>query len=601
MPLPYRPELDGLRAVAVLGVVLYHLGVGGFGFVGVDVFFVISGYLITALLLREHADRGSIDLMAFYARRVRRILPAAMVLIIATVALSTLLAPPIEWGVTCDSAVASALYVGNIFLLKVSSGYFMPQTQELPLLHLWSLSVEEQFYLLWPATLLAILRWRPRWLLPALAVAGALSFVGSEWILRHWTDLAYFMMPTRIWELAAGAMIAAGAAKFLRSPAFAWAGLAMVVAACAWQYRGVPGIGALPAVLGASFVIAAVHNGARNPLLASRPFVAIGLVSYSLYLWHWPLLALHRTITVGEESAAARWGLCALALLLAAASYRWVEQPFRRLRMPSWKMVFGGVVASIALAEAIFAFSLRPRLEPHPAAAHAENDRPSDRCHVSMVKPAMLKCQASARTRMGIWGDSMAYSWMPMVQAKDPYAVAFTRDGCGPFLGLRRDSLEWLKQACAQTNDLAVEKVAGLQELYLSALWLDDPQRDAALDLTLQKVSPQVGRIVIIGPSPDLKAQVGRCLRYSDLTDCTLTRAEFDAHAAPILRHLRAIAAKFPNVTVLDPTAFFCSTSTCPAMRDGYPLYWDSHHVSTTAARNFSRGYTGAVPPEPSP
>ena len=206
----YRSEIDGLRAIAVSSVVLYHAGVGGAGYVGVDIFFVISGYLITRILTAEHAAAGRIDMLAFYARRVRRILPALVLVVLATVLASCIVLPPYdELRAAASSATAALLFVANLYFEFSTGGYFDPATDRLPLLHLWSLGVEEQFYLLWPLVLALVLRLSARQAGVCVCLLAGLSLLGAELLLHlGYTDAAFYQMPARFWELAAGGAIA---------------------------------------------------------------------------------------------------------------------------------------------------------------------------------------------------------------------------------------------------------------------------------------------------------------------------------------------------------------------------------------------------------
>lgn len=391
--LPYRAEIDGLRAIAVLAVVLYHAGVGNAGFVGVDVFFVISGYLITFLLLREWRSMQVIDVLAFYARRVRRIFPAAAAVVVAVLAASTLLLSITPQVHTSLSAGAALVFGANVFFQFTSGGYFDGRAEEMPLLHLWSLSVEEQFYFLWPALLILVLRYKPRQLLPILVGLGLASFACAEVLMRVDPSAAFYQMPARFWELAAGGIIAVLPVRAL--PRYTiHAGILLTLAACVWPLGHFPGIGALPAVAGAATVIAAVHGGATNGFLRSRAMVGVGLISYSLYLWHWPLLAFYRATSIGEGNTQTRLMLCGAAVLLAIASYRYIEQPFRRLRTPKGRTIAAGAAVSLSLAMAACTYGLQAQRDQakapdNPLAMAAERDcRPtgSDATTVSPTK-----------------------------------------------------------------------------------------------------------------------------------------------------------------------------------------------------------------------
>ncbi|MEP7301467.1 MAG: acyltransferase, partial [Caldimonas sp.] len=341
----YRPEIDGLRAIAVISVVLYHAGVGAVraGFVGVDIFFVISGYLITALLHREWQVSGRIDLLAFYVRRVRRILPALWLVVAVTLVAAGLLLSPVSGQpqAVAKSAVAALGFVANVYFQNTTGGYFDGSSSELPLLHLWSLAVEEQFYFLWPLLLIGLLRGSgaaARWAAVALCAA---SFLLCERWLATAPSLAFYQMPARWWELGVGALVALQAPRPLPRPAvqaLAAGGLALVLVCVfvPWPEGHFPGAGAAGATLGTAALLFAVHHahslGPVGAALRSRPAVFFGLISYSLYLWHWPLLAIDRALRVEPTPAANRAGLVAAAVLLAWLSHRFVETPFRRRR-----------------------------------------------------------------------------------------------------------------------------------------------------------------------------------------------------------------------------------------------------------------------------
>lgn len=594
MGITYRPEIDGLRAIAVLAVVLYHAGIGGAGFVGVDVFFVISGYLITSLLLSEWRATKAIDLMAFYARRVRRIFPAAAVVVLATLGVAYVLLPPAAQSITFLSAGSALVFAANLFFQANSGGYFDGPAEEMPLLHLWSLSVEEQFYFLWPVFLILVLRYRPRWLLPAIAGLGLLSLVLAEGLMRLDPEMAFYQMPARFWELAAGGLIAALPPRAV-SRHVATTGLLVTLAACVWPPGHFPAVGALPAVGGASLLILAVHGrnnlGPAGALLRSRPMVFVGLISYSLYLAHWPLLALYRATSVGEGDLRVRLALCAFAVIAAVLLYRYVEQPFRRLRGPKVRVVTAGAAVSFTLALSACAMGWQAKQAPRaddPLAFQAEHDMPPRACHSTVMDAPTLKCPPSKETRIAIWGDSMAYAWTPLAWALDGKASAFSRDSCAPFLDYLPEKVFPADLKCRDFNALVVERVKGLDTLILVALWgRSDTRLETGLRRTLEMVSPSVRRILIIGPTPRLPEGVPNCIRQKALAECAISRAEFSAAIGSTQDELMSIASDYANVEVIDPTDHFCSATTCPPVKEGLPLYWDTHHVSVAAAKSF--------------
>ncbi|WP_326552379.1 acyltransferase family protein [Micromonospora sp. NBC_01813] len=368
----FRRDIEGLRAVAVCLVVLYHAKVPllGGGYVGVDVFYVISGFVVTTVLLREFTTSGSISVPGFYARRARRLLPAAVLTLVVTVLASWWLLPlQLQWIAT--QAIASATYSINFLLARNSVDYLDTMRRESPLEHYWSLAVEEQFYLVWPLLLLALLAWSRRRggaarpMLPvvaAIAVIAVLSFALGGWLTRHSPGHAYFGSPGRAWELAAGALVAFGVGTLRRIPArlaavMTWTGLGAVVAS-ALLFDGstqFPGYAALLPVTGVTMVIAAgcaPHRGGAGGLLAVAPLRRIGRLSYSWYLWHWPFLVIGAALIGGTTTLGQNLGLAGGALVAAAITYALVENPVRRTRRLAgkpWRTIGLAVASSVVV------------------------------------------------------------------------------------------------------------------------------------------------------------------------------------------------------------------------------------------------------------
>lgn len=642
--LAYRPEIDGLRAIAVAGVVLYHLDPNLLpgGFAGVDVFFVISGYLITSLLLAEWRASGRIDLADFYARRVRRLMPALW-LVITTVMLASAfllghLGEPFHR--ILDGVQASLLFLANLHFLGTSGDYFAGPSEEQPLLHLWSLAVEEQFYLVFPL------------LLGGLLLRGLGSARKGLWLLsvlslllaEHWLSVlpphAFFHMPSRFWELAAGVLVALSARP--ASPgeqyrALTLAGLAMLAVALLFSgWRGhFPGVGALPAVLGTTLVLVGVHRGADmgigGRLLAARPVVALGLCSYALYLWHWPLLALDRAIRLSPSPLAWRATLCLLALLLAALTYRYVEQPVRRgMKLAPRTILLGGLAGTVLLlasAHALGQLSLVP-VDREALVAQTQRDRPADiaTCHygigsnVTGLVPDSCELPPMAAPGLAIWGDSHALAWRPFAeQLADGKAVLpVTMDACSPLAGAtapHRKSPGHAAQ-CDRHNELAMALLSNPEEfetVLVVGHWTDHagtPEArsllESRLGLALDRLA-SVPQVIVLAPVHELAHPAPKCIAAGRLAECAVPRAEFEAVAGPLRDVLRRLAATRPNVTVVDPSGFFCGPDECPVLRDGYALFWDDDHVSSTAARSFAQAYLAEptrytltpLPPDP--
>lgn len=585
----HLPALDGLRAVAVLAVVAYHAGLPvPAGFVGVDIFFVISGYLITRLLHDEALATGRIDFMHFYARRARRILPAAVLVVGITLALSFALLPSGQSEVA-KSAAAAGAFVANLYFHAATGDYWADSAEMMPLLHLWSLSVEEQFYLLWPLLLLTVRR-RPVPMLAALAVG---SFVLAEWLLQVDAKAAFYQMPARAWELAAGGLVAIGSLRVSRRAAIA--GLILTLAACFVPVPHFPGVGALPAVAGTTILIAAIHSGQPVRVLELRPVVYVGLISYSLYLWHWPLLAIDRAIRVGDAPLTVRLALCAAAFALASLSYRYVEMPFRRSRVSPRRAVAVGVTCVVALS--CTAFTISGTAEPRKVVLPAPE---AMKCHAwgSSVKAQFQPghCVQNA-PKVVLWGDSYTGVWettaLRLAEQQGIAAVRLLETGCPAVVGvaLPRETPR-ASEFCVKRSaeSLAYLREHGADTLIVASHWtrMLRERPDAGTGVfAWAKALPNVRRIVVIGPTPEVRDAVERCQAIGE--SCDIPRAEFDkasAEADQIMRDLAVLS----NVEVLPLGDWLCDATTCPGVRDGMPLYQhDNHHVSQAAVESFAQ------------
>ena len=379
----FRPDIEGLRAVAVLAVVAFHAGAIGGGFIGVDVFFVISGFLITRMLWAERNATGRVRLARFYGARARRLLPAAATVLVVTAVATTVLLPPLQARLALDDGLASALYVGN-YRFAITGTDYLAHSAPSPFQHYWSLGVEEQFYLLWPVLLLAIGRlWnrgktRPS-ALPYLVTLAAI-FAASLTLSLAWTHSlppwAFFSLPTRAWELAAGGLIALSAPLWRRlPPGFAAIAGFGGLAAIGWAATQLddripyPGTAALVPVIGTAAVIVAgcaTPTRAAGRLLAIAPLRAVGRLSYSWYLWHWPLLVL-APVAVGHPLGwPGRLAAVAASLALAVLTLHYVERPIRYAR-PLRRSTGGSLaIGSMVTAAAVSAALLLPLLVPVP-------------------------------------------------------------------------------------------------------------------------------------------------------------------------------------------------------------------------------------------
>jgi len=403
----FRPDLEGLRGVAILAVLLFHAGIPGTGggFVGVDIFFVLSGFLITGLLLREREERGGVSLSGFYARRARRILPAALVVLVAILVASWFMLPPLDVPDVAKDVFASALFVGNIRFAIQATDYFAADVVRSPVLHYWSLGVEEQFYLLWPFLLVLAMRLGGRLRVNAgivVLTVLVLSLVFAVVVTGVDAPWAFFSLTGRAWQLALGGLLAVGASRIARAPwqlttAAGWLGLAAVLASVVLITPDIPypGVIALVPTLGAAgLIVSGSGRWSVGQVLAIRPLRFLGKISFSLYLVHWPILVLPAALLpLGAELPLTTRALLALASVgVAVLSFRFIEQPFHRgwlSHRPS-RATLGGAAAGIVavvLIAVTFNFAALAKLEspdigvvsnpePVPTAAGLEEDTP---------------------------------------------------------------------------------------------------------------------------------------------------------------------------------------------------------------------------------
>ena len=609
----------------MLAVVLYHAGIGPVsGYAGVDVFFVISGYLITWLLAKEKQEHGRIDLLGFYARRVRRILPAAMLMIFSTVLLSCPLLPYTELQQVYQSAIAGLLFVANLFFLNHSGGYFDHPTAEMPLLHLWSLSVEEQFYLIWPLILIVFLRTRAK---PAMIFCSALALASlafSEYLIAESSSAAFYLMPARFWELAVGGLIALCPRQVRTTGIMAAVGLAALSAGLALPSTHFPGLGALPAVTATALLLWLLHTGSRlgaaGGLLRFAPVNYVGRISYSLYLWHWPLLALYHATSIGVETGTSL-EICALAVLLAALTYRYVEMPCRTLSVARHRGVFviSGGTATICIALAIAALS-RPTVpaavSPIAAAAvtaaaapqgtdfatRSENDRTPIpwRCFISPVRPpdqlpgAGCASLPGVKPKVAVLGDSYGNSWEALGwaigQKLGLSAIDYSRSACPPFLSSYDEGKPVKEAMCRAFNANTVAKMNGFDTVLIASRWDTHALEidKEGISATLAVLAPTVRKIYIMGPSPVMRDRVPKCIRANKVEACAILRKEFENKSAPMRAYLLSLTRQYDNVEYIEVSNFLCTRDSCPAVKDGAALYTDESHVTYSTAKKFA-------------
>lgn len=456
----YRTEIDGLRAVAVLPIVMFHAGVSVLhgGFIGVDIFYVISGFLITSIIAGE-MESGKFSIAAFYKRRIVRIFPALFVLIAAVTAISCAIMLPEELRSMSKSAVATSFFYSNQFFLA-DADYFAGASETKPLLHTWSLGVEEQFYIFFPLILLIARRFAPRRVVMIVAGVALLSLLWSFRKTFNDPGVAFYVLPSRAWEMGMGALVALGAAPRLEAVAarrgMTALGLLLVVAAIFLvdENNGFPVPWAILPCLGTSLILAYGDTGGVGRLLSAAPSRFVGAVSYSMYLWHWPIIAFYRLLTGMELTLVEAMGLTLASFVAAALSYYLVEQPFlKRFRHArnGPVLVIGASVMLAMLGVQLFIQSHADTIRNLPAdqrkvADYADyRQRPEydyqfrrGTCFISNHEKYDEKCLTLSDTRRNIvvMGDSHSAQFWRAIALRYPQAnvVQANASGCRPVL-----------------------------------------------------------------------------------------------------------------------------------------------------------------------
>lgn len=471
----YRPDIDGLRAIAVLSVLLFHGGISFFsgGFIGVDIFFVISGYLITTSII-EQKQKGTFSVRGFYERRARRILPALFLVMAVSIPFAWAWLLPKELRDFFQSITAASTFVSNIFFWK-ETGYFETASELKPLLHTWSLAVEEQYYILFPIFISLFWVRGKKWLFNTLLIVSALSLIAAQISSAHAPSANFFLPHTRIWEILAGALIPFYFLKNsiktpLNNTALSLFGLSLIAFSIVYFDPSIPfpSFYALIPIIGTCLVIIFSHvNNFTGRLLGNKLFVGIGLISYSVYLWHQPIFALTKQFyNIDELSASLFFALSALTIALSYLSWKYVETPFRNKTKFDQKSIFRlsiiGLVFFLAIgitgditkgfrnrttANGISFTTIEQKLRPNHGLSHA----------CESVSPLNKACQTSDAPEILVWGDSYAMHLTHGIIASNPDVklIQMTKSVCGPIFDLAPITEQYNKtwaQGCIEFN-----------------------------------------------------------------------------------------------------------------------------------------------------
>ena len=634
--LKYRPDIDGLRAVAVLLVLVFHFdltGGGKSGFIGVDVFFVISGFLITSIILRK-LDEGNFSLGAFYINRIRRLAPPLFAMLALTLVVGYLILFPDDYVKLAWQGICSQLYVANIYYWRTIN-YFGYQSDRVILLHTWSLAVEEQFYLVFPVLLMCAHRFARKYLWPVLGLIAIVSFVLNIAFVAAKPEAAFYLLPTRAWELLIGSFVYWISARWFKSVALnqicGLIGVLLIVIGVLGygEHTHFPGYFALLPCLGAACLIASGFQGGSfaSRLLTVPPMVYIGRISYSIYLVHWPI-NIFATFWLGDRySWSMRFEMFGLSIVIAALLFHLVETPFREGKMlaGSRRMVSiyaAGVCASVVgFAVIVMGHGLPQRFPANVARiADAALDKPKldpacefDPKAVAGRPPYCLLGMKSKAPEWFVMGDSHAWAaysaldtWL---QDRGQSGIFSFRHGCMPI-----DGVDLYRDSSCRAFNVALARVLAetptVTSVFLVARWHQGDEdvisesdqkllsKDESTALfnrqfaaTLRRIHAMGKRIVIWEPVPwaktDVPAALARQVLSGHVSDLGISRSDYtkvhEFFFSDLNENRSLIEARF------SPSEVLCHTGQCMVELGGYPLYFDGGHLTTSLSGFWAR------------
>lgn len=604
-------QIQGLRALAAILVTVFHARIVPGGFIGVDIFYVISGYLITGLILREIEDTGTLDLKSFYQRRIKRLLPTSVFVLFVTAAFAWILLPPIVRDSLGRDLFAAATYISNYLFAWWQNDYQNLNATPSPFIHYWSLAVEEQFYVVWPIFILFLSRYGKKAILNGVAIVTALSLLLSIYQTQTSPIWAFYSLPTRAWELGVGALLLFIPEKYLRNRYFPWLGvIGIAIASINFdESTAFPGINALLPVAATAVLIGTIPIWPRffNDLSNNRLAQWLGAISYPLYLWHWPALVLPSSALGRPLRIRERIFCILLTVVLAHLTSKFVEQPLRH-RNWSGKKVYGFFAATtaISLLAAVVISSTASSIISVKGTNYRFDlnkviEKPAvygDGCHVNYGEDKSGKCtygEIGSKTKIVLYGDSHAAQWFPTLEAlareKGFELISLTKSACSSVDSPRPDQGAFKNSDCEKWRENSIQRIQKIKPAAVivssfqyftppsgypsKTQWWNDGQRRLLADL-----QGSSRNLIYISDTPRPLRDIPNCLASRDSHTCDSTE-------------------KTPNLIIngfkqIDPTPWLCS-SFCPAIQDGYVVYRDGSHISVEAALALKRKLEAAL------
>jgi peptidoglycan/LPS O-acetylase OafA/YrhL len=630
----YRADIQGLRAIAVLLVIAFHLDFSFFkgGYIGVDVFYVISGYLISGLLFHELHTVGSIDFATFYARRIRRILPLSVFVALCSLMIFAWFLSPIDLIELSKTTLLTSVFSSNIWFIIQAADYFGADTENNPLLHTWSLGVEEQFYFIWPAMLAllplftkSLIKWM--WLVTLVSLVSLVAFL---LLYSHNQPLAFFSMPTRAWQFGFGALIyfVPMSDRFSRSglvfiACFGIALISIPALAIGPGFDNMP-IWAIAPTIGACLLIWAGQDGQEpiwRRILSSAPLVFLGGLSYSLYLWHWPVIVLLKmnfeVFGLFEKSIA-----LIVTILLSMMSYKYVEKALRihpMLTSNSRSLVFGGALVALGVAVSVVTYTYAKHAQSGPgyqqigAAEFAGHT--VQKCRTNLEDIELIECtfgDLNSDITIVVMGDSKAQQWVPILDdigKKNNWKITtLLKSGCPlAYINVHLNRLGRPFYECETWRNLAIAKVLQLEpDVVFVTNWSGydvaeaKVKRAATLDdwqngysKFVDKITSIEMELIFLRDNPQLPKNVPKCLSNAissgvllesmckfPLSDVMTGESTFQA--------MKTVVSENVHSHIVDLSAHYCSDGMCPSYSKNIVRFIDKHHITRLFAKELS-------------
>ncbi|MDQ0322871.1 peptidoglycan/LPS O-acetylase OafA/YrhL [Pararhizobium capsulatum DSM 1112] len=647
--LEYRPDLDGLRAIAILPVLFFHADLAWFqgGFVGVDVFFVLSGFFMARIILAD-LERGDFSFWQFYLRRIRRILPALFTMIATTAAVAWFLLMPKEFVYFAESVKAAAIFTSNI-LFRRESGYFDIAAEMKPLLHTWSLSIEEQFYILFPISLFAAHRFARKHMAAILLAVLLVSLAASSWEVFRSPEKAFYLLQFRIWELLTGSLVAlvprpnypAALSKYLSLLGIGGILLAVFLYSSDIPFPGL--YAALPCFSTALVIHARCSDGLPAVILNNRASIAIGRISYSLYLWHWPLIVFVRFAVGHDLTIVNSLQVIAVSFGLAYLSWRFIEQPARYGVWASSRTVIFGLSSSAVLASVVFGITVKnlegiPQRLPQDvyqlyAATYDKSPFFSEACFADSdgkgLSPDAIRAGKLCTMGTGdkekiqflVWGDSHAAAIAPAIdkaaRQSGTSGLFVGRASCPPLPDAAFGPQAVLDR-CKEYNNAVVDLIRRRKFpfVFLAGYWPKYVHRtelpgegvyfdakikpdfsdwsapvEASLRKTIQEFSDQRTRAILVMDVPETGLMAPEALAQAKMTGTTLEIAPpigYTVRRQALARQILNTISKDTGSILVDPMTYLCDIQKCRVIIDGKVMYQDEDHLSRQGAEILS-------------